>query len=64
MSADQLGYRVAPGEALPAILQERIDELKSLGPRAFAEKRAARLVHNAVHKPCTGRAYEEGKASR
>lgn len=39
-----LGYRVAPGAALPANVQARIDDLDALGPAAFAEKRAARLL--------------------
>jgi pimeloyl-ACP methyl ester carboxylesterase len=46
-----LGYRVAPGAALPAAVQARIDEIAALGPEAFAEKRAARLVHAPERKP-------------
>ncbi len=46
-----LGYRVAPGMPLPPAVQARIDEIESLGPQAFAEKRAARLVHDAENKP-------------
>lgn len=46
-----LGYRVAPGMPLPLAVQARIDEIESLGPQAFAEKRAARLIHDAEHKP-------------
>lgn len=39
-----LGYRVPPGAALPPGVQARIDDLTTLGPAAFAEKRAARLL--------------------
>jgi pimeloyl-ACP methyl ester carboxylesterase len=39
-----LGYQVASGAALPDSVQSRIDEIQSLGPAAFAAKRAARLV--------------------
>jgi pimeloyl-ACP methyl ester carboxylesterase len=46
-----LGYGVAADAPLPASVQARIDDLASLGPRAFAEKRAARLVHRAAEKP-------------
>eukprot|EP01035_Chromulina_nebulosa_P005927 gene5927-8030_t len=46
-----LGYRVAPGGVLPAGVQARIDEIESLGPQAFADKRAARLVNGPERKP-------------
>ena len=46
-----LGYRVAPGAALPETVQARIDEIAALGPQAFADKRAARLVHAPERKP-------------
>jgi pimeloyl-ACP methyl ester carboxylesterase len=46
-----LGYRVAPGTALPAGVQARIDDLVTLGPAEFAAKRAARLVHAPERKP-------------
>lgn len=46
-----LGYRVAPGEALPEGVQARMDELAALGPEAFAAKRAARLLHAPEHHP-------------
>lgn len=39
-----LGYRVPPGAAMPPGVQARIDDLSALGPEAFAEKRAARLL--------------------
>jgi pimeloyl-ACP methyl ester carboxylesterase len=41
-----LGYGVAPGAALPAAVQARIDDLAALGPADFAAKRAGRLVHD------------------
>jgi len=46
-----LGYRVRPPMALPADLQARIDELETLGPAAFAQKRAARLVADPQRSP-------------
>jgi pimeloyl-ACP methyl ester carboxylesterase len=46
-----LGYKVAAGETLPPSVQSRIDDLKSFGPAAFAEKRAGRLVHAAQERP-------------
>jgi len=46
-----LGYRVAPGAELPENVQSRIDEIIALGPQAFADKRAARLVHQPTRKP-------------
>jgi pimeloyl-ACP methyl ester carboxylesterase len=46
-----LGYRVAPGAALPETVQARIDEITALRPQAFADKRAARLVHAPERKP-------------
>lgn len=46
-----LGYRVAPVAALPPTVQARIDEIEAFGPQAFADKRAARLVHAPERKP-------------
>lgn len=46
-----LGYRVKPGETMPETVQGRIDELRALGPRDFAAKRAARLVYRPESKP-------------
>jgi pimeloyl-ACP methyl ester carboxylesterase len=46
-----LGYGVAPGAPLPDGVQARIDEIRELGPRAFAAKRAARLVGNPQARP-------------
>lgn len=39
------GYRVPPGQALPAAAQARIDDLAALGPAAFAARRAGNVVH-------------------
>jgi pimeloyl-ACP methyl ester carboxylesterase len=58
-----LGYRVAANTALPPNVQARIDELESLGPTAFAEKRAARLIHDAEHKPQVLAAVREAMAA-
>lgn len=58
-----LGYRVAANAALPPNVQARIDELESLGPTAFAEKRAARLIHDAEHKPQVLAAVREAMAA-
>lgn len=58
-----LGYRIAPGAALPPTVQARVDELDSLGPLAFAEKRAARLVYDAEHKPQVLAAVREAMAA-
>lgn len=46
-----LGYRVAHGDPLPPAVQARIDDLDALGPQAFAEARAPRLVHAPETKP-------------
>jgi pimeloyl-ACP methyl ester carboxylesterase len=46
-----LGYRVAAGAPLPPTVQSRIDEIESLGPTAFAAKRAARLVGEPDRHP-------------
>lgn len=46
-----LGYRVAAGAPLPATVQSRIDEIESLGPTAFAAKRATRLVGEPERHP-------------
>lgn len=41
-----LGYQVPKGAPLPAAVQARIDEIETLGPAAFAAKRAPRLISN------------------
>lgn len=46
-----LGYRVPAGAALPPTVQARIDEIESMGPDAFAAKRAARLIGDPQGKP-------------
>jgi len=46
-----LGYRADPHQAAPATVQNRIDELRQLGPRDFADKRAARLIYRPETKP-------------
>ena len=58
-----LGYRVAPGAALPPAVQARIDEVNAMGPRAFAAKRAARLVHDVAGKPQVVAAVERAMAA-
>ncbi len=51
-----LGYAVPPGAALPDAVQARIEDLAALGPAAFAEKRAPRLVARAEALPGVRRA--------
>ena len=46
-----LGYKVAPGEALPAKVQARIDDLDRLGPMEFAQNRAGNLLFRPETKP-------------
>lgn len=46
-----LGYGVLRGQPLPATVQVRIDDLAQLGPAAFAERRAARLVFQPEKHP-------------
>lgn len=58
-----LGYRVAPGAKLPPGAQARIDDIEALGPKAFAAKRAARLVHDPDHNPKVVAAVERAMAA-
>lgn len=58
-----LGYRVKPGMQLPPAVQERIDEIRNVGPRAFSVKRAPRLVHDAEHRAQVVAAVEEAMRS-
>lgn len=58
-----LGYGVTPGAALPAGVQARIDEIRELGPAAFAKKRAARLVGNPQARPDVVAAVEAAMAA-
>lgn len=45
------GYQVPAGGALPPKVQARIDDLRTLGPEAFARRRAANLVHAPSQNP-------------
>lgn len=58
-----LGYRVKAGETIPETVQGRIDELRALGPRNFAAKRAARLVYQPEGKPGVLAAVREAMAA-
>jgi len=58
-----LGYRVAAGEPLPPGVQQRIDELNALGPVAFSQKRAARLIGDPSTKPHVLAAVERAMAA-
>jgi pimeloyl-ACP methyl ester carboxylesterase len=58
-----LGYAVAPGAALPASVQGRIDELQTLGPERFAESRAPRLVGDPDARPDVVAAVRRGMAA-
>lgn len=58
-----LGYGIKPGETMPETVQSRIDELRALGPRDFAAKRAARLVYQPEVKPAVLGAVREAMAA-
>lgn len=58
-----LGYRVPSGGALPPAVQARIDEVEALGPKAFAAKRAPRLVYDVTGKPQVVAAVERAMAA-
>lgn len=58
-----LGYRVKSGETMPETVQGRIGELRALGPRDFAAKRAARLVYRPEGKPVVFAAVREAMAA-
>ena len=58
-----LGYGVAPGGKLPPGVQSRIDEINTLGPAAFASKRAARLVGEPKARPDIVAAVERAMAA-
>lgn len=58
-----LGYAVPPGAPLPDGVQARIDDLRQLGPEAFAAKRAARLVFQPTHKPAVLEGVRRGMAA-
>ncbi len=58
-----LGYNVQAGAPLPASVQARIDEINTLGPTAFAAKRAPRLVANPGIKPQVAAAVQSAMAA-
>jgi pimeloyl-ACP methyl ester carboxylesterase len=58
-----LGYGVAPGAPLPDGAQSRIDEIVELGPKAFARKRASRLVGDPQARPEIVAAVEQAMGS-
>ncbi|MEZ5812836.1 MAG: alpha/beta hydrolase [Rhizobiaceae bacterium] len=53
MASPALGHGVPRGEQLSVAAQTRIDELERLGPEAFADLRAARLVYQPEENPQT-----------
>jgi len=58
-----IGYQVKPGGPLPRAVQERIDEIRKIGPLAFGAKRAPRLVHDPEHRPQVVAAVEKAMSS-
>lgn len=58
-----LGYSAPPGGPLPAAVQARIDEVSTLGPAAFAAKRAPRLVGDPAATPIVVAAVEKAMGS-
>jgi pimeloyl-ACP methyl ester carboxylesterase len=58
-----LGYRVTPGQSLPANVQARIDEIETLDLETFAAKRAPRLVHAPQDKPLIVAAVRDAMAA-
>jgi pimeloyl-ACP methyl ester carboxylesterase len=58
-----LGYGVVPGAPLPDGVQSRIDEIVELGPKAFARKRASRLVGDPQARPEIVTAVEQAMGS-
>ncbi len=58
-----LGYGVTPGAPLPPGVQSRVDEIVELGPKAFAKKRAARLVGDPQARPEVVAAVEQAMGS-
>lgn len=53
LAASACGYGVKPGEAMPAKVRARIDDLSLKGSTAFARERAPRLVFEPVLNPAT-----------
>jgi pimeloyl-ACP methyl ester carboxylesterase len=60
LASPALGYGTAPGAALDAPVQARIDDLARLGPAGFARARAARLVFEPQANPDLVAAVEAG----
>lgn len=60
LAAPALGHGVDHGAALSAQAQARIDQLNEMGPHAFAEVRAARLVHAPHDHPDIVATVREG----
>jgi pimeloyl-ACP methyl ester carboxylesterase len=58
-----LGYRVKSGEPLPPAVQQRIDEVREIGPVAFSAKRAPRLVYDPEHRPQVVAAVEKAMSA-
>lgn len=58
-----LGGGVVPGAPLPPSVQSRIDDIVALGPKAFAQKRAPRLVGDPQARPEIVAAVEQAMAS-
>ena len=52
------GYGVAPTDPLPASVQNRLDDLDTLGPAGMAEKRAARLLSPSAPQDRVARVRE------
>lgn len=62
LAAAAQGYGVPRGSALPARAAERIDDLRRLGPAAFAAARAPNLVHAPDQNPDVVRAVADAMA--
>jgi len=58
-----LGSGVVPGAPLPPGVQSRIDDIVALGPKAFARKRAPRLVGDPEARPEIVAAVEQAMGS-
>jgi pimeloyl-ACP methyl ester carboxylesterase len=51
LASPAIGYGTIPGEPLAEPARARLEELARLGPEAFADARAPRLVHDPEHHP-------------
>ena len=58
LASSAQGYGVPKGAALPDKARARLDDLKRLGPRAFAKSRSANLVHDPDANPSLVKAVE------